>query len=339
MTTLLITGGAGFIGSNFTRMMLERHPDISVVVYDLLTYAGNLDNLADLPPRFGARYAFVRGDIADPEAVEAAFCEHVIDTVVNFAAATHVDRSILGAEDFVRTDVEGTRVLLEAARTHGVERFLQVSTDEVYGEVLQGAAKESDPLSPRNPYSASKAAGELMAQAYFHTYGLPVVVTRGCNTYGPYQYPEKFIPLFVTNALQDLPLPLYGDGRQVREWMHVLDHCSAIETVLQKGEAGRVYNIGTGEHRENIEVARRIVAALGKPESLIQRVQDRPGHDRRYAVDATALRALGWQPEHSFEEALAETVRWYRDHPEWWQPLKSGEYLEYYQRQYGGQMA
>src|SRR3990167_9231996 len=277
MHTLLITGGAGFIGSNFARMMLERHPDISVVVYDKLTYAGNLNNLADLLERFGSRYAFVRGDIADPEAVEAAFWEHVIDTVVNFAAATHVDRSILGAEDFVRTDVEGARVLLEAARTHGVERFLQVSTDEVYGQVLQGASKESDPLAPRNPYSASKAAGELMAQAYFHTYGLPVVVTRGCNTYGPYQYPEKFIPLFVPNAIQDLPLPLYGDGRQVREWVHVLDHCSAIETVLQKGRPGQVYNIGTAEHRENIGVAHLIVATLGKPESLIQRVQDRPG--------------------------------------------------------------
>ena len=336
MHTLLITGGAGFIGSNFTRMMLERHPaDISIVVYDKLTYAGNLNNLADLPPRFGSRYAFFQGDIADPEAVDAAIREHGVDTIVNFAAATHVDRSILGAEDFIRTDVEGTRALLEAARAHGIERYLQVSTDEVYGEVLQGAARETDPLHPRNPYSATKAGGDMMALAYYHTYGLPVVVTRGCNTFGPYQYPEKFIPLFVTNAIEDRPLPLYGDGRQVREWIHVLDHCSAIETVLASGEPGEVYNVGTGQHRENIDVARLMLRELGKPESLIQRVQDRPGHDRRYAVDAAKLRSLGWRPQQDFEEALTATVRWYRDHPEWWQPLKSGEYLEYYQRQYG----
>jgi len=336
MHTLLITGGAGFIGSNFTRMMLERHPaGISVVVYDKLTYAGNLNNLADMVDRFGARYAFVQGDIADPDAVDDAVRTHGVDTIVNFAAATHVDRSILSAQDFIRTDVEGTRALLEAARTHGIERYLQVSTDEVYGEVLQGAARETDPLQPRNPYSATKAGGDMMALAYFHTYGLPVLITRGCNTFGPYQYPEKFIPLFVTNAIEDRPLPLYGDGRQVREWIHVLDHCSAIETVLASGESGEVYNVGTGQHRENIDVARLMLKELGKSESLIQRVQDRPGHDRRYAVDAAKLRLLGWRPESGFEEALVETVRWYRDHPEWWRPLKSGEYLEYYQRQYG----
>ena len=334
MNTLLITGGAGFIGSNFVRMMLERHPELRVVVYDKLTYAGNLQNLVDLPPRFGKRYAFVAGDIADPDAVDAAIREHGVDAIVNFAAATHVDRSILGAEDFIRTDVEGTRVLLEAARAHGVERYLQVSTDEVYGEVLEGAAVESDPLRPRNPYAASKAGGDMMALAYHHTYGLPVLITRGCNTFGPFQYPEKFVPLFITNAIEDRPLPLYGDGRQVREWIYVLDHCSAIETVLLTGEPGQVYNIGTGEHRENIDVAHLMLRELAKPESLIQRVQDRPGHDRRYAVDAAKLRSLGWQPERGFEEALAETVRWYRDHPEWWQPLKSGEYLEYYQQQY-----
>ncbi|MBI2888113.1 MAG: dTDP-glucose 4,6-dehydratase [Chloroflexi bacterium] len=333
--TLLITGGAGFIGSNYARMALERHPELRVVVYDKLTYAGNLQNLTDLAFRFGPRYAFVQGDIADPEAVEAAFRQHAVDAVVNFAAATHVDRSILGAEEFIQTEVFGTYTLLEAARRHGVERYLQVSSDEVYGQVLQGAADEGHPLTPRNPYAAAKAGGDLLALSYHTTHGVPVLITRGCNTFGPYQYPEKVVPLFVTNAIDDQPLPLYGDGRQEREWMYVLDHCAAIDLVLRQGQPGQVYNVGTGEHQENIALTRLILGYLEKPESLIQHVQDRPGHDHRYALDSAKLRALGWRPERSFEEALAETVAWYRQHPEWWRPLKSGEFLEYYRRQYG----
>lgn len=340
MRNLLITGGAGFIGSNFARLMLKRHTDLRVVVYDKLTYAGNPHNLSDLATRFGSRYAFVQADIADAHAVSAALGAYGIDSVANFAAATHVDRSILGAEDFLQTDVHGTYVLLEACRTLGVERYLQVSTDEVYGEVLEGASTETDPMAPRNPYSASKAGGDLMALAYHHTYGLPVVVTRGSNTFGPYQYPEKVVPLFVTNALDDQPLPLYGAGRQVREWIYVRDHGAAIDLVLQRGTPGEVYNVGSGERRENIEVTRRILALLGKPDHLIQQVADRPGHDRRYHMDCTKIQTLGWAPERSFEEALEATVFWYRDRRDWWQPLKdAGDYRAYYQRQYAGRLA
>ncbi len=338
MHTILVTGGAGFIGSNFARLMLERHGEARVIVFDKLTYAGNPANLADLPSRFEERYGFIQGDIADEVAVAAAFREHAVDAVVNFAAATHVDRAILSAEDFLRTNVYGTKVLLEAAREFGVERYVQVSTDEVYGEVLTGASTEGDALSPRNPYAASKAEGDRMALAYYHTHGLPVVITRGCNTFGPYQYPEKVIPLFATNALQELPLPLYGDGQQVREWIYVLDHCSGIDTALQRGQPGNVYNVGTGNEQQNIDVTRMVLAALDKPERLIQPVADRPGHDRRYRIDSSKLRALGWEPEHEFEAALTATVQWYRVHPEWWQPLRSGEYLEYYERQYGARL-
>ena len=339
MKNLLIAGGAGFIGSDFARMMLERYPDLRAVVYDKLTYAGNPQNLTDLASSFGPRYAFIHGDIADAAAVEAAFREHSFDAVVNFAAATHVDRAILEAEEFLHTDVLGTYVLLEAARTHGLSRYLQVSTDEVYGEVLQGAAVETDPLAPRNPYAASKAAGDLMTLAYHHTHGLPTLITRGCNTLGPYQYPEKMVPLFATNALEDQPLPLYGDGRQVREWVYVRDHCAAIDLVLQRGETGQIYNVGTGDERENIAVSRLVLQCLGKPESLVQPVADRPGHDRRYRVDSSRLRALGWRPEWSFEEALAHTVGWYQKHQEWWWPLKTGAYRQYYQRQYGARLS
>lgn len=339
MRKLLVTGGAGFIGSNFARMMLERYPELGVVVFDKLTYAGNLANLADLPDRFGDRYAFVQGDIADEGAVAAAFLQHRIDAVTNFAAASHVDRSILGADDFLQTQITGTFVLLEAARTFGIERYLQVSTDEVYGQLLEGSATEESPLTPRNPYSATKAGADLLALSYHITHGLPVVVTRGSNTYGPYQYPEKLLPLFTTNAVDDQPLPLYGDGRQVREWTHVLDHSSGIDTVLQHGEPGQVYNVSSGEERENVQIVDIILNTLGKPRSLIRTVEDRPGHDRRYSIVADKVRALGWRPEHSTDQGLADTVRWYRDHPEWWRPLKSGEYLEYYQRQYGARLA
>ncbi|HOA25460.1 MAG TPA: dTDP-glucose 4,6-dehydratase [Aggregatilineales bacterium] len=333
MKNLLVTGGAGFIGSNFVRYMLNRHADINVVVYDKLTYAGNLDNL--LPVSEDSRYKFVRGDIADREAVAAALASNDIDTVVNFAAESHVDRSILNPDAFIQTNSLGTFVLLDESRKHGVERFLQVSTDEVYGSIPEGFFKEGDPLEPNSPYAASKASGDLMARAYYVTYGLNTVVTRGSNTFGPYQYPEKLLPLFISNALDDEPLPLYGDGRQVRDWLYVEDHCSGIETVLLKGEPGEAYNIGGENERHNIDVVRQMLAILGKPESLIRQVEDRPGHDRRYALDTTKLHNLGWQQAYSFEEALEATVEWYVKNEWWWRKIKSGEFREYYERQYG----
>lgn len=339
MNTILVTGGAGFIGSNFARMMLERHADAQIIIYDALTYAGNPRNLEDLTERFAGRFAFVRGDIADAKKVEVTFRESMPDAIVNFAAASHVDRSIMGSEDFVQTEVQGTRVLLDAARNFGVERYLQVSTDEVYGEVLTGASTETAPLAPRNPYSATKAGADLLALSYYQTYGVPVVITRGCNTYGPYQYPEKLIPLFATNAIDDSPLPLYGDGKQVREWIYVLDHCSGIDFVLRRGKTGEVYNVGTEDGRENIEITNTLLKLLNKPASLIRPVEDRLGHDRRYAMDSSKLRAEGWKPEWDFERGMAETVRWYYDRQDWWRPLKNGEYWDYYQRQYGQRLA
>lgn len=329
---VLVTGGAGFIGSHFIRHLLRTYPDYRVVNLDKLTYAGNLANLADLAD--DPRYRFVRGDICDPDVVREAM--RGCDAVVNFAAESHVDRSIQHAGDFIRTDVYGTWVLLEAARALGVRRYVQVSTDEVYGSIATGAFRETDALRPSSPYAASKAGGDHMVLAYWTTFRLPVLVTRGSNTFGPNQYPEKVIPLFVTNALEDRPLPLYGDGRQVRDWLYVLDHCAAIDLVLHRGVPGEVYNVGGGCELENLTLTRRILALLGKPESLIQPVADRPGHDRRYALDTAKLRALGWAPAHPFDEALAATVRWYATHPEWWRPLKSGEFLAYYRRQYGG---
>ncbi len=337
MKTLMITGGAGFIGSNFVRYMLERYPQYSIVVYDKLTYAGNLNNLKDVAERFAGRYAFVKGDICDAALVRETIRIHGVDTVVNFAAETHVDRSIMDPDAFIKTDVYGTYVLLEAVRELGLERYLQVSTDEVYGHVPAGASKESDPVAPRSPYAASKAGADLMVNAYYVTYNLPVVVTRGSNNIGPYQYPEKVVPLFVTNAIDDLPLPLYGDGLQVRDYQYVLDHCEAIDLVLHKGETGGIYNIGTGTEMRNIDMARLILRLLGKPESLIQPVRDRPGHDRRYSLDIGKIRALGWEPTHSCEEAIEKTVRWYVENEWWWRPIKSGEhYQEYYRRQYEG---
>jgi len=337
MKTLMITGGAGFIGSNFVRHVLERYPQYSVVVYDKLTYAGNLTNLKDVAERFAGRYAFVRGDICDAATVRETIRTHGVDTVVNFAAETHVDRSIMDPDAFIKTDVYGTYVLLEAVRELGLERYLQVSTDEVYGHVPAGASKETDPVAPRSPYAASKASGDLMVNAYYVTYNLPVVITRGSNNIGPYQYPEKVVPLFVTNAIDDLPLPLYGDGLQVRDYQYVLDHCEAIDLVLHKGETGGIYNIGTGTEMRNIDMARLILRLLGKPESLIQPVRDRPGHDRRYSLDIVKIRALGWEPTHSCEEAIEKTVRWYVENEWWWRPIKSGaHYQEYYRRQYEG---
>jgi len=334
---LMITGGAGFIGSNFVRYVLEKYPDYHVVVYDKLTYAGNLDNLKDVAERFAGRYAFVRGDICDAGLVRETVRAHDADTVVNFAADTHVDRSIMDPDAFVKTDVYGTYVLLEAAREFGLERYHQISTDEVYGHVPEGSSKESDPVAPRSPYAASKASGDLMVNAYHVTYDLPTTITRGANNIGPYQYPEKVVPLFVTNAIDGLPLPLYGDGLQMRDYQYVGDHCEAIDLVLHQGKLGSVYNVGTGTEMHNIDMAHLVLDLLGKPESLIQPVRDRPGHDRRYALDVTRIRGLGWEPAHSCEEAIEKTVRWYVENEWWWRPIKSGQhYQEYYKRQYEG---
>lgn len=337
MHNLMVTGGAGFIGSNFVRYMLEKYPDYHVLVYDKLTYAGNLDNLKDVATRFAGRYDFVQGDICDAALVREIVQAHDVDTIINFAAETHVDRSIMDPDAFIKTDVYGTYVLLEAAREFGMERYHQISTDEVYGDVPQGASEETDPLAPRSPYAASKSSGDLMVNAYRVTYGLPVTITRGANNIGPYQYPEKVVPLFVTNALDDLPLPLYGDGLQVRDYQYVLDHCEAIDLVLHKGEIGSIYNVGTGTEMHNIDMAHLVLELLKKPESLVQPVRDRPGHDRRYALDVSKICALGWEPDHTCEEAIEKTVRWYVDNEWWWRPIKSGEhYQEYYKRQYQG---
>ncbi|HYB70023.1 MAG TPA: dTDP-glucose 4,6-dehydratase [Candidatus Bathyarchaeia archaeon] len=329
---LLVTGGAGFIGSNFVRHVLEAHPEDSVVNLDKLTYAGNLENLRDVETN--PRYRFVRGDICDLTRVREAMRD--VDAVVHFAAETHVDRSNLGADDFLRTNVTGTFTLLEAARELRVGRFLAVSTDEVYGSIAHGAAREGDGLNPSNPYSASKAAADLLVRAYWTTHHLPVVVTRSSNNFGPYQFPEKVIPLFVTNALEDKPLPLYGDGRNVRDWLYVLDNCAAIDLALRRGVDGEIYNIGGSREVENVTLTRRILELLGKPDSLITPVADRPGHDRRYALDSSKIHALGWVPASSFETALAATVEWYRRHEAWWKPIKSGAFRQYYQAQYAG---
>lgn len=338
MQNLLITGGAGFIGSNFVRYMLEKYPDYRLVVYDKLTYAGNLDNLKDVAERFAGRYAFIRGDIADAAKVDEVMREHEIDAIVNFAAETHVDRSLMGAGSFIQTDVYGTYVLLEAAKKYGVERYHQISTDEVYGEIPEGySSVETDPLHTRSPYSASKAGGDLMCIAYFTSFGVPVTITRGSNNIGPYQYPEKVVPLFITNAIDDIPLPLYGDGRQMRDYQYVLDHCEGIDVVLHRGQPGEIYNVGTGVETQNIVMARRILDLLGKPYSLIQPVKDRPGHDRRYSLNCDKLKALGWESRHTFEQALEKTVRWYVENEWWWRPIKSGAHFEeYYTRQYQG---
>ncbi len=331
MKRILVTGGAGFIGSAFVRYQLRRDPDMHIVNYDKLTYAGNLDNLLDVDE---SRHTFVRGDIADFEAIHAAM--KGCDAVVNFAAETHVDRSIQGASEFIDTDVRGVYNIVEAAKQLGTKRVLHVSTDEVYGSIATGSFKESDRLNPRNPYSASKAGGEQMGMAYFHTFGVPVIITRGSNTYGPYQYPEKVLPLFVTNAIDDEPLPLYGDGKNVRDWLYVDDHCSGIDTALRRGIPGEVYNVAGGNERENIVLTRKILELTGKGDDLIKPVQDRPGHDRRYSIDASKLRGLGWKPETSWDDGMARTVRWYQDHEWWWRKIKTGEYLEYYRKQYAG---
>lgn len=332
---ILVTGGAGFIGSNFVRRTLERRP-YEVVVLDKLTYAGNRENLRAVASH--PHYTFVEGDIAKMDDVLRAM--EGCDAVLNFAAESHVDRSIMSGANFVETEVIGTYTLLEAARRLGVGTYLQVSTDEVYGDIETGASREQDRFHTRSPYSASKGSAELFVMAYHETHGLETLITRGSNTYGPYQYPEKLLPVAISNALDDMPIPVYGDGQQVRDWLHVDDHCSGIETVLHDGAAGEAYNIGAeheglGHGRPNIDVLRATLDILGKPQELLQFVGDRPGHDRRYSLDCEKLHALGWQTETPFETGLRQTVRWYADHRDWWEPLKNDDgYRQYYQRNY-----
>jgi dTDP-glucose 4,6-dehydratase len=335
MVNVLVTGGAGFIGSNFVRHAIAAHPDWQVTTLDKLTYAGRLENLQDVIDH--PRHRFVRGDIADP-AVAGPLVK-ASQIVVHFAAETHVDRSLLSAGVFITTDVFGTFVLLEAAReAPGLRRFVQISTDEVYGSVADGSSRETDELRPRNPYSASKAAADRLAYSYWATYNVPVVITRASNNYGPFHFPEKVIPLFITNAIDDLPVPLYGDGLQERDWLHVTDHCRAIDMLIDAGTSGEVYNVGGGNHVRNIDLTKRILELVGKPESLIQPVADRPGHDRRYSLDTSKLQKLGWRPEIAFDAGLGDTVAWYRQNESWWRPIKENDpaFRAYYDTQYGG---
>lgn len=340
MRSILITGAAGFIGSNFCRMLLGRREEVRLIAFDKLTYAGNLANLADLID--GERLVFVRGDICDAETVVRVWEEHGISEVVNFAAETHVDRSILGSGPFVQTNVVGTQVLLDIAKAKGARRFVQVSTDEVYGSLPEDRPEvkftEQTPLQPNSPYSASKAAGDCLVRSYYHTFGLPALITRCSNNYGPYQFPEKLIPLFVTNLLEGKQVPLYGDGMNVRDWLYVEDHCDAVWTMLNRGVAGEVYNIGGNNELTNRRITETVLRELGKTwEESVQYVKDRPGHDRRYAIDAGKMqRELGWSPKHRFDEAIKTTIRWYREHESWWRSIKTGEYLRYYDAQYAG---
>jgi dTDP-glucose 4,6-dehydratase len=334
MHQMLVTGGCGFIGSNFIHYILENDPDVAVVNFDCLTYAGNLDNLTDVADN--PRYHFVRGDVTDARAV-AEVMKGGADSVVHFAAESHVDRSIQDSSPFVRTNVLGTQVLLDASRRFGVRRFIHVSTDEVYGSLgPAGAFTEETPLAPNSPYAASKAASDLLVRSYAHTFGLQAVTTRCSNNYGPYQFPEKLIPLFISNLLRDEPVPVYGDGQNVRDWIHVHDHCAGIHQVWKTGRVGEVYNLGGRCEKTNLELTYALLEALGKPRSLIRYVKDRPGHDRRYAIDCSKMeRELGWRPAVRFEEGLRQTVAWYRSHAEWVAKIRTGEYLSYYTRQYG----
>lgn len=337
MNNIMVTGGAGFIGSNFVAYMLSKYDQYNILVYDKLTYAGNLDNL--LPVADDPRYHFIKGDICDAETVSRAIVAHNIDTIVNFAAETHVDRSILNPDAFIQTSVYGTYVLLEAARTHNIRRYHQISTDEVYGHIPAGySSKENDKVDPRSPYAASKASADLMVNAYHITYDLPVTITRGSNNIGPYQYPEKVVPLFASNAIDGEPLPVYGDGRQMREYQYVIDHCEAIDLVLHEGSIGEIYNIGTGQEMENLRMVEILLQSLGKSQDLIRHVADRPGHDRRYSLDITKIRSLGWQPRHSPEEAIAKTARWYAENEWWWRKIKAGSFQDYYETQYGDRL-
>jgi dTDP-glucose 4,6-dehydratase len=333
-TNVLVTGGAGFIGSNFVRYALQAHPDWHVTTLDKLTYAGRRENLHDVMD--DPRHTFVHGDICD--AAVAGPLVEASHIVVHFAAETHVDRSILAAGDFIRTDVEGTFVLLEAARRNPqLRRFIQISTDEVYGSVAEGSSTETDELRPRNPYSASKAGADRLAYSYWATHEVPVIITRASNNYGPYQFPEKIIPLFVTNLIDDIQVPLYGDGGNVRDWLHVLDHCRAVDKVIHDGTSGEVYNIGGGNEVKNVDLTHTLISLVGKTDALIRRVEDRKGHDRRYSVSTDKLKAMGWAPQVAFEEGLQETVEWYRKNEWWWRPVKErdAEYKAYIAQQYG----
>ena len=332
MKTYLITGGCGFIGSNFVRYILSNEKECRIVNLDKLTYAGNPKNLSDVDN--DDRYIFVHGDICDEKVVDEIFSNYHPDIVFNFAAESHVDRSIGKPDDFIRADMFGVFTLLEAMKLHGGELFVQISTDEVYGSIEKGEFSETDPLMPSNPYSASKAGGDRLAYSYYVTYKLPVIVTRASNNYGPFQYPEKLIPLFVTNALEDQPLPLYGDGNNVRDWLYVEDHCSALHFIMTNGVLGETYNIGGGNEMQNIEITRLILDHLSKPEGLIRFVEDRKGHDQRYALSINKLRQLGWEPKHDFSDGLRTTIDWYVSNNNWWRKIKSGEFREYYEQTY-----
>jgi dTDP-glucose 4,6-dehydratase len=336
MIQLLVTGGCGFIGSNFIRYVLAHDPDVAVVNLDKLTYAGNAANLADLAA--DPRYRLVRGDVADPDVVRSLLSQNV-DSVIHFAAESHVDRSIQDSSPFIRTNVVGTQVLLDAARAVGVRRYVQISTDEAYGSLGPiGAFTEVTPLAPNSPYAASKAAADLLVRSYAHTFGLPALITRCSNNYGPYQFPEKLIPLFITNLMRDEPVPVYGDGLQVRDWVHVRDHCAGVYRVWREGRVGEIYNIGGRCEKTNLDLTHALLDLLGKPRTLIRHVQDRPGHDRRYAIDCSKIeRELGWKPATTFEQGLRETVEWYRVNAAWTAAVRTGEYLTYYERQYGGE--
>lgn len=335
MNTLLVTGGCGFIGSNFIRMQLREYSDVSIVNVDKLTYAGNLENLSDIEN--DSRYSFEKGDICDREFMDRVLASHSVDVVINFAAESHVDRSILDSGPFIQTNIVGTQVLLDASRKANVTRFLQVSTDEVYGTLgAEGYFTEDTPLAPNSPYSASKTAADLLVRAYFHTYGFPAITTRCSNNYGPYQFPEKLIPLFIANALDDQALPVYGKGDNVRDWIHVLDHCRGIDVALRKGEPGEVYNFGGNCELQNLELTLMLLDALGKPRTLIRHVEDRAGHDFRYAIDTTRVEhELGWKPQTDFKTGLRNTIDWYLANTEWVERIRSGVYRDYYTSQYG----
>jgi len=332
MKSILVTGCAGFIGSNFVRYLLEKYPDYRIIALDALTYAGNRENLKDLEGK--ANYLFYHGNIMDRTVIDNLVSN--VDTIINFAAETHVDRSILEAGSFIQTDVVGTFTLLEAAKKYSIQKFIQISTDEVYGSIESGSFSEQSNLLPNSPYSASKAGADLLVRSYYKTFGIPAIITRSSNNFGPYQYPEKVIPLFITNAMDNLPLPLYGDGKNVRDWIYVLDNCSGIDAVLQKGEPGETYNIGAGNEIPNIEITEMILKKLGKPKSLIKPVPDRPAHDRRYSLDCSKIHELGWKPTHNFEDALDKTIEWYKINEDWWRNIKEKQasFQAYYSKQY-----
>jgi dTDP-glucose 4,6-dehydratase len=334
MKKIVVTGGAGFIGSNFVRMLLRRRNAAKVIVLDKLTYAGNLANLKDLEK--DRRFKFIKGDICNAKLLDQILPG--TDIIYNFAAETHVDRSILEAGSFVRTDVVGTYTLLQKTLEYKVPRFLQVSTDEVYGSVLKGSFKETDPIKPNSPYSASKAGADMLVRAFNKTYGLPALITRSSNNYGPNQHPEKFVPLFTTNAIEGMPLPLYGDGKNVRDWIYVEDNCRAIDLVGRKGKVGEVYNIGAGDEKTNIEIARKIVKLTGADPSLLTLVSDRPGHDRRYSVATRKIKALGWSKKTTYSEGMKKTVRWYQQNEDWWRPVREGRFKKYYSKMYSGKL-